>query len=89
MGPRAGAARPAAVIALGGMPSVPGSMLPGRGVEASMAVNSRGGSGGLLRSGSIGPSLGAVVPVLGVTLFQARLEEEQEQPDAASPAGLS
>ena len=58
-------------------------LLLGKGVDAPMLVILLGAIGGMLYSGIIGLFLGAVVLVLGYTLFKAWLVyEEDPEPEA-------
>ncbi len=72
-------------IAVGLMNNVLKPILLGRGVKAPMAVIFIGAIGGMLAHGIIGLFIGAVVFVLGYTLFMVWLDEA----DTASTTGKS
>jgi len=72
-------------IAVGLMNNVLKPILLGRGVQAPMAVIFIGAIGGMLAHGIIGLFIGAVVFVLGYTLFMVWLDEAETQ-DSESTA---
>ena len=75
-------------LAVGLMNNVLKPILLGRGVEAPMAVIFIGAIGGLVAHGIIGLFVGAVVFVLGYTLFMAWLKDaDTEEQEAQSRAG--
>jgi len=56
-------------------------LLLGRGVDVPMLVILLGAIGGMITSGIIGLFIGAVILALGYQLFQAWLNEDQENPE--------
>jgi predicted PurR-regulated permease PerM len=65
-------------IAVGLLNNVLKPILLAKGVDAPMAIIFVGAIGGLILSGIIGLFVGAVVMVLGYTLFMAWLKMEEE-----------